>query len=421
MKKAVIFILMLLALGQNAAAAKTYGYLVNEDFEAGAGELFDKTAGELVYDDTLGIFNAFEIKRTVQSAPFEATNLFANSNSTLSTSAEGPACYVETEFDVLIKGVQDKAARAEVKLTSSAAANIDTTSHAAVLFDGADNAIKLQYLVLRNGAYSINYQKLAELKDNEWYRIKIVTHISDGSGGNAKRNSALYVNGENVLPEPVRFTSESSNKIPYYDAIRVVIPGSGTDPCTVTIDNLKVNKYNAAVEYGPLVNKGALITDIRRADLMCIAAEVGDASGEYSLAAYNNFYNEITKAVAVYFNDGALQTQVDSAEAELKAAIENFKPNGYNMKGDIISAENGKLIVRPRTEKAAEATAAAAAYDRNGKMLSAELKDFYLYPDKDASVAVGVQDSDDISSIKYFVWGRGTLTPLTLPYETDVK
>lgn len=426
MKKrtAAFLIFAMLSFGQSAMAAKTYGYLVNEDFESGAGTLFNKTAGEIVYDDTLGIFNAFEIKNTVQTSPFEATNLFANSNSALSTSAEGPACYIETEFDVLIKGVQDTASRAEIKLTSSAAANIDTTSYAVILFDGTDNTIKLQYMILENNVYSVHYQNLAELKNNEWYRFKIVTHISDGSGGNAKRNSALYVNGENALPAPVRFTSESSNKIPYYDAIRVVIPASGKEPCTVTIDNLKVNKYNAAVPFGPLINMGALISDIRRADIMCIAAEVGDAPGEYSLSDYNNFYNEITKAVGVYFNDATTQTEVDNADAELKNAIKNFKPNidnSDNMKGYIISAENGELIIMPRTEEAIAAIAVAAGYDSSGRMITADTKEFILNPNEEVKVAVDAQSSGNLSRIAYYVWDKDMATPLALPYKVDLK
>ena len=358
MKKAVSLILGL-ALSASMltaeAAEKKYGVLVDEGFNTASNSLFELSEGSIVTDNTPGIGKAAVFTKANGSAAvefvsktFEPTNLF---NGSSGVTGEGGGCVIETEFDIKLPTASSCTRPMEVRLLSSGNTTADKyTAYAIIQFDNVNKKILLQ----GRNADDLNIMETVDggsFEFGKWYRIKLITKISDGADGNAKRITDFLVNGISMMTTPIRFFSENSTKIPYYDKFTLKVDGWNTEETSIWLDNYSVYKYNndtaAAGTAKMPANVGALISEIRNKQEVLNANK---DSGKYTEAAVEEFQAAIDSAYAVYENsrfkpftemrDGIHQEVAALGSAQTKFYAQTVKPNGVIFSEDFEGEEN---------------------------------------------------------------------------------
>lgn len=369
MKKTVSLILsMALSVSMLTAVKaeeKKYGILVDEGFNEANNSLFNLSDTSIVSDNTPGIGKAAVFTKPGSSAAlefvsktFEPTNLF---NTSSGVTGEGGGCVIETEFDIKIPNATTCERPMQIRLLSSGNTSTDTyTGYAIIDFDNVNKQILLQ----GRNADNMNIMETingGSFEFGKWYRIKLITKISDGADGNAKRITDFLVNGISKMTNPIRFFSENNTKIPYYDKFTLKVDGWSTEETAVWLDNYSVYKYNNNTsETGTAkmpANVGALISEIREKQAIL---DANKDTGKYTEAAAEEFQTAIDSAYNVYeksrfkpfteMRDGIHQAVADLGKAQTKFYAQTVKPNGIIFSEDFEGETNSLFLNQEYSE-----------------------------------------------------------------------
>lgn len=257
---------------------------------------------------------------TTATAEFSPTWLLDTGGDT-DASKEGPNALAVTEFDIKFDGLVKNAANMEVQLSWK-----DDTSRTFIQrfrFDGNEK----QFQMCNKSKVFINSEAegVPELEDGRWYRIRIVVHATR-PGGNASKKVSGYIDGVQAFKEN-EFISTTKGKVNAYDKLTFTGLSANGMECNAHIDNFSVFKVNANTPTAP-VDKGGLISVLRRADAKYRAAKIGTKEGEYLQENYETFGAAIKGAMTVYQAEGVTTEDLADAQKALAQAMEAFQPNG---------------------------------------------------------------------------------------------
>ena len=234
--------------------------------------------------------------------------------------------YAEVEFDATLSSY---ATSPVIYLSSDLAA--DHTSALAVKFDSNTKQIQLRCKEEKRTG-SAGYANLMEYSTNKTYRIKIVMQLTDSTDVTCEKISKLYINGINVLSGPKYFASNSIGKIPYLNLFRI------QNSTNMYIDNLSIIKYVSENGVSPLVEKGSLISALRKANSYIYEIETADDNNGFSNESIVQMKLYLQSAAVVYSASDSTQDNVDAAVNELNQIYE-IAPES----GEVITAVTYKL------------------------------------------------------------------------------
>lgn len=165
------------------------------------------------------------------------------------------------------------------------------TYNTAIFFkDTAKSANVFSLLLSGNGTMSYGYDdNTYEVQTsinnftfdfNKTHRIKFVMQTTDENGNATQKMTGIYLDGENMLPEPVKFTNISSKSIMVgeektYPAVestcinRIYFSPNkieNADDYALYVDNLRINQYNLenAANPSPVKDLSSLVLELRR-------------------------------------------------------------------------------------------------------------------------------------------------------------
>lgn len=288
-----------------------YETLLFEDFEGSEYLKFYDDGKSATYGKTVDIGeyaaeNMFSVseKSTVNTAPFEKTFILSDAEG---YNREKKNVFVETEFDAYVKASQYSPVISLFSYDTTAASAGGITVINSVRFNNETKEIELLAKREKRGAQSGTYTSLANFENEKIYRIKIVFHVSENSGDSAEEISAVYINGENVLPggRGYYMLSYSAAKVGNYEALRI------SNARSIYLDNIGVYRYASSLGTSPVPDKGRLVSLIRSAD-----------------SAIS--FRELENAKCVYENPLATQSEIDLAYAalykDLKEPVNDIVP-----------------------------------------------------------------------------------------------
>lgn len=298
----------------------------------------------------------------VNTETFDKVYVF---NDTVDTAADFAAqpdkLYMETEFDIMAR---DSLASPVIGLASD---RDSTTVGASIRLNTNENKIQLICRDGKRNAGKLTYLDLSNLEIGKFYRIKLVINVKDSSGNSGEQITAVYVNGKNMIKEPMYFESFSVNKIPYFNRLRMINAKSAM------LDNITVRKYISSNGVSPVADKGRLVYLLRK-------------YREYflSLSTDNKFYKLYSEADEIYRNDIADYTLINNvcekiSEAEIYPfEIKSYYSESAGGKSGRFIYDGGTLKTVTLTKKYGGVTNVrlyAAIYDN-----SDEVKSVTTYP-----------------------------------------
>ena len=295
-----------------SGASDTYSTLVSENFEGDTYLGFTKYAETAEDANSIEVLEDYGLNKTFKSTQGYIKSESFSENTYILDKAAGYTnpenLYLETEFDINVAGNSPM-----IGLVSNECTTLDGTSPFTLKFDNTTKVMQLVAKEERRASSKTTYS-LCAYETDKTYRIKIVMHITDDTENTCEEISAVYVDGINVLSQPVYFASDNEAKIPYVNSILI------NSAKSVNIDNISVYKYTSSNGISPVVNKGRLVGLIRNTN--------EDTENSAALAA----------AKGAYENIQASQSDVDSAfnalyDIECPAAVEYTSLFSENFEG----------------------------------------------------------------------------------------
>ncbi len=260
---------------------------------------------------------------TTATAEFSPTWLLDTGGAT-DASTEGKNALVVTEFDIKFDGLVQTKSTMEAQLSWK-----DDTSRTFIqrlVFNGSERQLQM-YDTSANpkGFANSTVAGVPELEDGRWYRIKIVVHATRSGGSSLKKVSG-YIDGVQAFKE-MGFISTTKGKVNAYDKLTFTGLSAGGLECNAHIDNFSVFKVNENTPTAP-IDKGGLISVLRRADKLHRTAVIGTKEGEYLQENYDTFGAAIEEAKQIYQADDVDADDLEAAQEALTQAMANFQPNG---------------------------------------------------------------------------------------------
>ena len=307
---------------------ETAVYAAVEEYPAG-GLMLEETfeSGEPVSGFETG--NAFKaklssaqtVKNVTEDLYMEGINVHNTEGHPNDRRKEGPNTAIVFDYDIMFEDLFSKGIEAYAKIydkTSSSGQSV-----AEIHFMGANKTMEMK--TSYNGNFETSKAYEGEMTDNRWYHIRHTVYVSDG---NLNLNAKTSVNIDGIEAfSNLGWCSLSFDKFPNINSIGIGANVSGDENVTVYMDNLSVYKIN--VNYPePPYNYGAALGAIRGAESVLSGAKVGTAPDEYSPESCEELERLLNGAKETYLSADKTPASVSAAAEELKAALENFAPNG---------------------------------------------------------------------------------------------
>ena len=333
----------------NAVIKSEITTVVSEDFESEKRMKFYNGSGaELGMTETIdgyGMNKAFTASSVVNSEVFDKTYILSDAQD-YETVAN---TYLETEFDIKTKGIGTN--EPTISFTSDASA--DGTAFSMIKFNTTENKIQIYGKTAKRSG-NPSYIDAGTFENEKVYRIRIVMHISDENKASCEKIIALYLNGVNVLENPVYFASNSTGKVGYFNRIRL------SNPWRMYLDNLTIRKYSSVFGNSPAVNKGALIGTIRETES---ALSFGTDGFKSIMAQAKNLYqNENASQPDIDAVIPKLNTEYSASLAKIPFVISNIGFKDAEGNDVSVITENGTAksitVTKRANSKAAQAVVA---------------------------------------------------------------
>lgn len=278
----------------NAAEAATQAF-----YSANTVVVYSGTPGTAVAGD--GVYGASSLISKVDSTTPATANFDTAVGMTADTEKSANS-YVMTEFEVKTKDFKNNT---EAVLTASL--NSDESSFTDIKLIGGEHP----YISLSSGEKDIWY---GAIEDDIRTTVRVVTQITDENKALVNINTALFVNGNNVMLRTSDIPGREFKTAPEnYSSLSFTQSGSGS----AYIDNIRVVKYYGSDNMP--VNKGQLLNSIRKGDAKLEKANA--LASEDIISAYTAAQNT---AKSAYESNDITQTEINNANDMLCRAYSKF-------------------------------------------------------------------------------------------------
>lgn len=293
------------------------GLLLEETFESGEPVSGFETGNAF----KAKLSSAQTVKNVTEDLYMEGINVHNTEGHANDRRKEGPNTAIVFDYDIMFEDLFSKGVEAYTKIydkTSSSGQSV-----AEIHFMGAKKTMEMK--TSYNGNFETSKAYEGEMTDNRWYHIRHTVYVSDG---NLNLNAKTSVNIDGIEAfSNLGWCSLSFDKFPNINSIGIGANVSGDQNVTVYMDNLSVYKINVNYPEAPY-NYGAALGAIRGAESVLSGAKVGTAPEEYSPESCEELERLLNSAKEAYLSADKTPASVSAATEELKAALENFAPNG---------------------------------------------------------------------------------------------
>lgn len=293
------------------------GLLLEETFESGEPVSGFETGNAF----KAKLSSAQTVKNVTEDLYMEGINVHNTEGHANDRRKEGPNTAIVFDYDIMFEDLFSKGVEAYTKIydkTSSSGQSV-----AEIHFMGAKKTMEMK--TSYNGNFETSKAYEGEMTDNRWYHIRHTVYVSDG---NLNLNAKTSVNIDGIEAfSNLGWCSLSFDKFPNVNSIGIGANVSGDENVTVYMDNLSVYKINVNYPGAPY-NYGAALGAIRGAESVLSGAKVGTAPEEYSPESCEELERLLNSAKEAYLSADKTPASVSAATEELKAALENFAPNG---------------------------------------------------------------------------------------------
>ena len=193
--------------------------------------------------------------------------------------------------------------------------------------------------------------KLCDYEQDRWYNVRMRIQLTDENGEAVKKVTAVYVNGENKLSQPLylgRINKDVSTKI---DTVQVLAPKNHiyqTQAAYIAADNIQINQYNLAAadsEFPVMNEKEELLYAIRQKQYEKLIASANTSRYGSVISGIENSLNLMLSLYEGEATDELISQALEEA-GNVSAAMqecnqgevlfsENFENDSHSFEGTV--------------------------------------------------------------------------------------